>query len=234
MIIPLWRNNETFYTVDGELFDLISTKLFIFLNSPNLITLLFNSAFHYFNIITSTRISLITFEYSVCCMRWRGKTYPTPNLSVRKTRVETRRTSHVQAKKRLFERIAKWIRVRRVAVRRGAASYFANAAATNPSDEVHEFTARGSWRGRKKDARRKKKPRRSHSVECTDEFTPYNRAAASSSSTVLQPYDYSKLRKQLVQPWSSAGIQNAQNVMFSMSCALDQIKFMSLSLIFNI
>ncbi|TGZ51261.1 Uncharacterized protein DBV15_03148 [Temnothorax longispinosus] len=26
--------------------------------------------------------------------------------------------------------------------RRGAASYFANAAATNPSDEVHEFTAR--------------------------------------------------------------------------------------------
>jgi len=32
--------------------------------------------------------------------------------------------------------------------RRGAASYFANATATNPSDEVHEFTVRGEEKRR--------------------------------------------------------------------------------------
>lgn len=47
----------------------------------------------------------------------KSKTSPTPHLSMRKARVETCRTSHVRAKKRSFERTAKWIRVRRVAAR---------------------------------------------------------------------------------------------------------------------
>lgn len=41
--------------------------------------------------------------------------------------------------------------------RRGAASYFANAAATNPSDEVHEFTARGVGGEERRRSNREKK-----------------------------------------------------------------------------
>lgn len=43
------------------------------------------------------------------------------------------------------------------ASRRDAASYFANAAATNPSDEVHEFTARRGWREERRRSTKKKK-----------------------------------------------------------------------------
>ncbi|KYN04204.1 hypothetical protein ALC62_04969 [Cyphomyrmex costatus] len=79
--------------------------------------------------------------------------------------------------------------------RRGAASYFANATATNPSDEVHEFTVRGEER-RWSTEKKKPSPRYSHLVECiVEKFTPHSRTA-SLSETVLQrePYDYSKLR----------------------------------------
>ncbi|EZA50477.1 hypothetical protein X777_10670 [Ooceraea biroi] len=56
-------------------------------------------------------------------------------------RVETLGASHVRAKKRSFgkEPSSEYVSG---ALRHGAASYFANAAATNPSDEVHEESLR--------------------------------------------------------------------------------------------
>lgn len=126
----------------------------------------------------------------------KGKMSPTPHLSVEEGAC---RNLQDQSRPREEKIVRENREVNTCPARRGAASYFANAAATNPSDEVHEFTVRGVWRGRKEavDGEKKKRsPRYSHSVECiVEKFTPHNRTA-SSSGTVLQrePYDYSKLR----------------------------------------
>jgi len=58
-------------------------------------------------------------------------------------RVEIHATSHVRRKDRSAKNHQVNIcPVRRAASRRVAASYFANAAATNPSDEVHDDSLR--------------------------------------------------------------------------------------------
>lgn len=135
----------------------------------------------------------------------KSKTSPTPHLSVRKARVETCRTSHVRAKKRSFERTAKWIRVRRVAARQVISLMQPRRIHPTKCTSLRREGFGGEER-RRSTEKKKRSPWYSHSVECTvEKFTPHNRTA-SSSRTVLQrePYDCSKLQNRHARSRNSA------------------------------
>lgn len=72
--------------------------------------------------------------------------FPTPHLSVEEGACRNLQDQSRPGEEKIVRENRE---VNTCPARRGAASYFANAAATNPSDEVHEFTVRGVWRGRK-------------------------------------------------------------------------------------